>query len=379
MKLRQIFRPGTAALIIALPVIVLDLLFLASPKKEFSENENRYLASFPKITAESISSGDFTAELNHWLSDHFPFRDGFMNLKTQAELLEGRKEINGIFIGRDGYLIEPYQKPEHPEKTIRCLKGFYEALPEAVETRLMLVPTAVWTLTDKLPTHAPVKDEREDAETIVRETGIQAVDCFTALKEAAEETDAQLYYKSDHHWTTYGAYCGYRAYCESAGITPLPLSSWEAETVTEEFLGTIYSKVNDYSMQGDSIVSFSHPEDKLTVLYEDTGKESKSLYDPEYLSKKDKYSYFLSNLHPFIMVTNEAAETERALVVIKDSYANSMVPFLAHHFKKVCIFDTRYYKTGPSYFIKEHPEVTDVLILYNINTLDTDPGIGGIY
>ena len=152
-----------------------------------------------------------------------------------------------------------------------------------------------------------------------------------------------------------------------------------AETVTAEFYGTIYSKVNDYSHKADSITIYTNPADRLTVDYTDTDEITNTLYNLDYVSQKDKYSLFLNNLHTLIEITNETAESDRELVLIKDSYANSMVPFLAHHYKKIYVFDTRYYKQGPSSFIEEHPSVTDVLLLYNMNTLDTDSGIRGIY
>ncbi len=163
------------------------------------------------------------------------------------------------------------------------------------------------------------------------------------------------------------------------GFTPIDLEELEAETAAENFCGTIYSKVNDYSQKGDMITIYRNPADNLTVFYEDTKESFHSLYNLEYAEKKDKYSLFLNNLHSLIEITNENAESERELVLIKDSYANSMVPFLAHHFQKIYVLDTRYYKWGPSTFIKEHQGVTDVLILYNMNTLDTDLGIRAIY
>ena len=153
----------------------------------------------------------------------------------------------------------------------------------------------------------------------------------------------------------------------------------EKEIAADDFCGTIYSKVNDYSQKGDVITIYRNPSDKLTVFYEDTKETTDSLYNLEYSGKKDKYSLFLNNLHPFIEITNENAESDRELALIKDSYANSMVPFLAHHYKKIYVLDTRYYKLGPSSFIKGHEGVTDVLVLYNLNTVDTDLGIRGIY
>ncbi|MDO4961003.1 MAG: DHHW family protein [Eubacteriales bacterium] len=376
----------SGACILAVFIIVLDILFVAFPKKTFSENENRYLQAFPVPSAESIVSGKWMDDINSYLCDHFPFRDSFMTIRTGVEKAEGRSEINGIYICSDGYFIEPYDEPKNTEKTIRIFKSFYESLPENINTELMLVPTAIWTLKDKLPAAAPYRDQQSDAMDIINGTGIPAVDCFAALSEAYENADAassgaqtELYYKTDHHWTTYGAYIGYKAYCEKSGIDAVPLEKWNSTAVSTDFHGTIYSKLNDYTVPGDTIEAYSLGSDDISVVYEDTHEESDSLYNPEYLGQKDKYSYFLDNLHSLITVTNENAGTDRSLVLIKDSYANCMVPFLSHHFKHIYVFDTRSYKLGPSAFIAEHPEVTDVLILYNMNMIDTDLGIGGIY
>ena len=124
---------------------------------------------------------------------------------------------------------------------------------------------------------------------------------------------------------------------------------------------------------------FGHGTGSVSFYNYSTGEITDSLYNLDYVLQKDKYSLFLNNLHTLIEITNENAESDRELVLIKDSYANSMVPFLTHHFQKIYVFDTRYYKQGPSSFIEDHPSVTDVLLLYNMNTLDSDSGIRGIY
>ena len=141
----------------------------------------------------------------------------------------------------------------------------------------------------------------------------------------------------------------------------------------------MYSKAGDYGRKGDAITIYTNPADKLTVEYVDTGETSDSLYNLEYVNEKDKYSLFLDNLHSLIEITNDNAASDRELALVKDSYANSMVPFLVRHYKKIYVFDTRYYKQGVSAFVKEHPTITDVLLLYNMNTLDGDLGIRGVY
>lgn len=359
-------------------ILVLAVWFVLAPKKEFSENENRYLTKMPSFTAKTVFSGEYTESLSDWIADHFPMRDLFMGVKTEVEIVSGRREINRIYIGEDNYLIERYKAPENTERITDTLVKFYDRVKDTgVDVRLMLVPTAVTIYEDKLPAYAPEADQMETAKLLYEATGIPAVDCSEKLLAGAQE--GQIYYRTDHHWTTFGAYLGYTAYCEEEGIETVPLEALEAETVTEEFAGTLYSKVNDYTHMKDAITVYTNPEDRLRVTYEDTGEVSDSLYNFDYLQEKDKYSLFLNNIHPLVEIENETAPSDDVLMLIKDSYANSMVPFLTHHYKKIYVFDTRYYKDGPSSFLEEHGEVTDVLILYNMNTLDGDTGIRGIY
>lgn len=358
-------------------ILSLSACLLIMPKKEFSENENRYLEKMPELSVKTVLGGEYTESLGDWLADHFPMRDFFMGLKTGAEMAGGRREINHIYIAKDDYLIEPYAEPQNTERIVDTLVRFYEKIKgNDVAVSLMLVPTAVTVYSNRLPAYAPSSDQMKTAREIYDATGIPAVDCSEKLLAASEE---QLYYRTDHHWTTAGAYCGYLAYCEEKGISPVPREALDPSTVTDEFAGTLYSKVNDYSHKKDEITIFTNPADELVVTYPDTEEVSDSLYNFDYLSQKDKYSMFLNNIHPLVEIENKKAASDAVLMLIKDSYANSMVPFLAHHYKKIYVFDTRYYKEGPSAFLAEHGEVTDVLLLYNMNTLDNDSGIRGIY
>lgn len=364
--------------LLCIGILSLSVCFLLSPKKDFSENENRYLAKLPSFSARTVLSGEYTESLNDWLADHFPQRDFFVGLKSSVEIASGRREINHIYVAEDDYLIEPYTKPQNTERITDTLVRFYDKLDQPkLNVNLMLIPTAVTIYSDLLPAHAPLSNQMETAYAIYDATGIPAIDCSDYLFDNASK--GQLYYRTDHHWTTLGAYYGYLAYCDEKELTPVPLESLTAQTVAEDFVGTLYSKVNDYSHKKDTITIYTNPEDDITVTYVDTGEVTDSLYNLDYLKEKDKYSLFLNNIHPLIEIENKTAASQDALMLIKDSYANSIVPFLAHHYKKIYVFDTRYYREGPSSFLSEHEEITDVLLLYNMNTLDDDTGIRGIY
>lgn len=412
-RLRRRAEVLTVGIITAF-ILCFSVWCLVAPKQTFSENENRALASWPVYSFDTLKDGSYMSGIQTYLSDHFPLRDPFMTLKTKYEMLTGREEINDIYLAKDGYYIEAYKTPKQQKKIITQFQKLQDAITTGAKenVRVMLVPTAISTYNAKLPGSAPDRGVLRQVDTMneiyTALPNMQKVDVWRALQTAAaqEETDrtrasgdadgAQpvanagdavcdtsaadgLYYHTDHHWTTHGAYVGYQAYCNAAGLSPIPEADFQKTCVTTDFHGTIFSKLHDSTVPGDAITLYEYPANQLTVSYPDTGEVTDTLYNRDYLTQKDKYSMFLSNLHPLVEITNASADSDRQLVLIKDSYANSMVPFLVHHYQKIYVFDTRYYRFGPSSFINEHPEVTDVLLLYNMNTIDTDLGVGGIF
>ena len=412
-RLRRRAEVFTVSLITAF-ILCFSVWCLVAPKQTFSENENRALASWPVYSFTALKDGSYMRGVQTYLSDHFPLRDPFMTLKTKYEMLTGREEINDIYLAKDGYYIEAYKTPKQQKKIITQFQKLQDAITtDAKQTILvMLVPTAISTYNAKLPGSAPDRGVLRQVDTMneiyAALPNMQKVDVWSALQAVAvqEETDrtrasgdadgAQpvadagdvgcdtsaatgLYYHTDHHWTTHGAYIGYQAYCGAAGLSPIPEADFQKTCVTTDFHGTIFSKLHDSTVPGDAITLYEYPANQLTVSYPDTGEVTDTLYNRDYLAQKDKYSMFLNNLHPLVEITNASADSDRQLVLIKDSYANSMVPFLVHHYQKIYVFDTRYYRFGPSSFINEHPEVTDVLLLYNMNTIDSDLGVGGIF
>lgn len=362
---------------IVLSVILLlsaGLLFL--PKKDYSEQENRYLEQFPEFSLETLTDGSFMQDFETYVCDHFPLRDVFMTVRTWYERLTGRNQVNGIYLSDDGYFIEEYETPENTERIISTFTRFEEKITDA-RVAFLLAPTAVTIYSDKLPANVRNADQQAEIDTIYASLSSTKINVTEAL--LAQKNNYPLFYRLDHHWTTYGAYFAYVEYCHSLGLAPYSMDKFTPTIVSTDFQGTIYSKLNDSFAGTDEITVFAQDDINLTVTYHDTGEVTDTLYAPQYLDTKDQYSYFLNNIHPMTEVTNHNADNDNVLVLIKDSYANCMVPFLANHYKTIYIADTRYYKNSISTFINETPEVTDVLVLYNLNTMDDDLGIGGIY
>ena len=354
-------------------ICLLSICSVLTPAKDFSENENRYLAQFPQLSVKSVMSKEYMEELEDYSCDQFVMRDNFMSMYAKYCKITGKTEINHVYLAKDGYLIEKYKQPTHTEEIIERWNRFFEK--SQVRVDVMLVPTAISIYEEKLPTFAKPSMQREVWNTYNSRLNANIINVWNSLQE--EKDKKQLYYKTDHHWTTYGAYVAYRLYCQEKGFSPLEWEELNPQTVSENFRGTCFSKVNDSMSPKDSIERILPENWELIVSYSG-GVTSNSLYAPEYLEQKDKYSYFLNNLNDKIEIHNNNCKNGKTLLVVKDSYANCFVPFLVNHYEDIIVLDTRYYMSGVSNYMKNNP-VSDVLILYNLNTLDEDTGIRGIY
>lgn len=360
------------ALILSLFVLSFSCVFIFSKQQVFSENENRYLQTIPKFTVKSLFEGKYIEKLENYFADQFPLRNGFMSVKTKFDKTIGKKDINNVYMGSDGYLIEKYQNPINSDKIINILNDFYKNM-NYVNINLMLVPTSISINSDKLPKNVEFKTQMKELNYIYNKINFNTINVYDTLLE--QNNYYQMYYRLDHHWTTYGAYYAYVEYAKANNIKYLSINDFEIEEVTKNFNGTLYSKSNDYSRKSDSIYLFIPKKHNYEVEYVFSKKTSDTLYELSYLDKKDKYSLFLNNNHPLIVVTNKNVKNNKEIVVIKDSYANSIIPFLVNHYSKTHIIDPRFYQDNVSDYIKDNKNIKDALILYNMNTVDEDVGI----
>ncbi len=345
---------------ILLAFTVMDLL---REDRLFSETENRILASKPEFSWESLFDGSFSQKYESYVTDQFVGRDKWIRLKTGADILMQKREINGVYLGKDEYLIEQHLPEDYPQELADKRLALLEKLVDRWDAKVMLVPTADNILIDKLPSYAELYDQRALLETVAdRLGGEHYVDVYRALWERQEE---DIYYRTDHHWTTRGAYYGYIAWADAMGEAVDGLSAEDAVTVSEDFLGTLHSKLN-VTVRPDSIQYFPATEENPVELTYDMQKSSDSFYEESYLDTKNQYGYFLDDNHAFIEI-DTGNENGRTLFVIKDSYANCMIPLLARHYEKVYVADLRYMNGRLFPFMESwEPEGgMDVLVLYN--------------
>lgn len=389
--MKKINNNEIIAVILSALVLTFFLFFIALPRKEFSENENRYLAKPPEFTIKNLLEGNYMEGLEALSTDHFPLRDEFIGIKTGFQKLAGMGETEGIYLLKDEkgpYLMEGYKEPVNTQRIGRILGGFRETLEKGGYkggVYLALVPTAVGIYADTLPAAAPDAPGgyRENAGITQENTAakiyeISGFDDIYAKDELSAHKDRDIYFRTDHHWTTEGAYYGTLPFLREAGVEPEELSRWEFLEKVPDFTGTLWSKAGDYSIPGEDIELYHHPGDSIRAYYPDEELWMEGLYNLEYGDKKDKYALFLNGLHPLVEIYNQEAVTDRKLILIKDSYANAALPFLSRYFREIHVFDTRYYRKPVSEYVLERPDFTDVLILYNMNTLDSDQGVRSI-
>ncbi|MDD2434770.1 MAG: DHHW family protein [Bacilli bacterium] len=360
------------AVALSLFVVLSTCLFLFSEKQIFSENENRYFQPFPKLTFNSLKKGEYTAKLQNYVADHFYNRNQFMNIKTNYEKLIGKKDIGGVYLAQDNYLIEKYERPLNSDAIIKSLNNFYHSL-NYINMNLMLVPTSITINQDKLPKLVKPFNQLDHMNYIYRHIKFNTIDVSQTLID--NNQNYQMFYYLDHHWTTYAAYFSYLELMKQNLMEPIPLTDFEIKEVSSDFKGTLYSKSNDYNRNPDKIHLFLYDKYNYQVNYVSSKIIKDSFYEMEHLKKKDKYAAFLDNNHPLIVITNQNIKTNLEIVIIKDSYANNFIPFVANHFKKVHVIDPRFYKLSITDYIKENKNIKDVLFLYNLNTIDSDNGI----
>ncbi|KPV61362.1 hypothetical protein QJ48_00050 [Paenibacillus sp. A3] len=347
---------------------------LCKPSAPFSEAENRSLEQLPKLSLHSLVSGKFTSGFEKYISDQFMARDFWIGVKSDTDQAMGKKESNGVYLGKDGYLIQKFTPPVDGdlEMKVNAVHSLAKAAP-GLRTFVMLVPIAASVLADKLPDYAPAGEELAYLDQVKRslQRDIRFVDVYPALHAQRERS---VYYKTDHHWTTRGAFYAYLELSKRMGLTPKKEEDFTIRQVTDEFYGSLYSKSGFRHVEPDRIELYMPKAGgSCTVEYVEEGRTSDSMYAMDNLGKKDKYTVFFDGNHSFIQITTGLRNGTK-LLVVKDSYANSLIPFLTGHFSEIYVVDPRYYEKDLKALIQER-QIRDVLLLYNANTFFEDPSL----
>ena len=355
-------------------IIIVPLITLISPDAKLSETENRILTQFPRFSIDSVTDGRYMKKMEKYAADQLIGRNFWIHTKTNSDRVIGKNISNGVYLGKDSTLIENFDPlpTEDIDKTKTALNRFVEKHPE-LNHYFMLVPNAISIYQDKLPLGAPVMDQNQYIDSFTSGLNEKTVilDPRPILKE---NTNQLLYYKTDHHWTTLGAWLSFQSVSGAMGITPNP-DAYSVYPVTQSFSGALVSK-SGYSINNTDTIEVYIPkseEDYSVVNYMEEQRKSPSLYASEQLTGKDKYAVFLDGNHPLVTIKTPVNNSKN-LLVIKDSYANAFIPFLTPFYSEIIVIDPRYYYNSIETLIADY-DITDVLYLYNANTFFRDTSL----
>ena len=356
--------------------IFAGLLWLAAgPRSEFSENENRMLQTVPQLRFSNLADGSYMKATESYVCDQFPLRDQFVDLCTRTQLFFRKTELNsdystqpgkaGVYFGENGHLYEPTLPDTEQtfEQNAAALGAFAEK--EGLPFYLLPVPSAAQEQSENLPAYAAPGDQLRNFRSLEKNIGDHGnvINLFPLLnlKNAGD-----VYFKTDHHWNMQGAYLGYQALIRAMRKPCVPLSDYTVRTTAQPFYGTLYSKAVFGGQQADS---FSYPVwsgmDAVTVQI--GANQSKGIYRTEFLDKKDKYSVYLGG-NPAVAIVRNPLSSGGKLLLLKDSFANSMIPYLCRDFSEIHMVDLRYFNQDLSKYISDHG-IREVAAVYSIQQL----------
>lgn len=339
------------------------LIGLLMPDRYYSEREKRTLTQKPKFTVANFISGEFSDELEKYLTDQVPLRDGWVTMKTYMELAIGKRESVGVYICKDKYLMDKftsYSKKQLVANAAALVDLQEKLAAEGISMNTILVPLAAQVLTDKLPAYAPVADYAAILQ-VLTDAGVDTTDVLSALVAHSSEN---IYYRTDHHWTSLGAYY---AYCAWRGIEP-NVDEWTQEVLCDDFYGTTWNKVPLPTVPAEEITAW-YKHINRSVSYNNGQYETDSIYERKYLSGSDQYAVFLNSNQAQTVI--EGSGKSGKLLLIKDSYGNTFSQFPVEDYAEVHVLDLRFFKGDVTEYAKENG-ITDTLVLYGTQSFVKD-------
>ena len=336
-----------------------------SHQRTYSPVEKRELQTRPEISITKVLDGRFQKKYESYLRDQFPGRDHWVSFQTDMELFMGKNEIHNVYIGKNHYLLEHYTKkefdPQQISKNLQALEKFVGKAKQNADVHVMMVPTKSWVLREKLPAFAPHYKEQKFYDALQQK--LEKEDVLISVEPVLDaHKEEEIYYRTDHHWTTLGAWYAYEQYTKAVGgDLQRAQGKKKFRCISKDFYGTTYAKIN-YARQADKIEIYE-PADKLRVVYNMGEKKTKTLYDFSFLKTADQYSVFTGGNQAVLEITG-GIKNGKTLLLIKDSFANSILPFLAEDYEKLVVVDLRQLNVSGDRLL-EMFSPTDILILYN--------------
>ncbi len=363
-------------------------LFVILPDKDYSDTENRALQTFPEFNLETLTDGSFSKEINMYFADQFPFRDAFVSAKALAELSLLKGENNGVLLGDDGVIADRLHSSPLGGESDKHISSFVAPQLEALNT---------FAAAQSIPVHAVIPPRTVDiyadkfsyptdySANLLKELRGVSADVLVPVYDmllSKQTAGEYVYYRTDHHWTTLGAYYSYVEIMKSFGMEKDIISKdkFTAETVSNAFYGTTWCSSGLSFVDPDRMeLWLLGNEQEFTVTVPNafgSAQALSGLYDLSYLETTNKYACFLSTgLYDVIEIKKTSDTARPTLLLPKDSFANCLAPFLAQHFDLVIVnLDGTNLTSVADYINKYSPD--RVLIVWNLDNLISKDTLG---
>lgn len=352
-------------------IYTLSIANIFTPDRTFSDNENRSLTQVPDFSPSNIFSGDFDTQFESWFADQFFQRDRWIEMKASVRKDAGAIENNSVYFGHDGRLISQFTAAD--EKILNNNISYINEFTKdtGLKANIMLVPGAAYGERKFLPMGAWNLDEAQ----MIRKIGKKFPDQnYIDLTDRIGNGN-DYYFHTDHHWNEKGAEAGYEEICRT--VLNKDPQSFTYRKVADDFHGTMYSKSGAFWTKGDPIYEIIPArKNKVTVTY-DGKKKGNSLFVSQNLKKKDKYTYYADGNHAIEDIHTSVRNGKTALIV-KDSYAHILLPYLAQEYSEIRMVDLRYYHQAVSDLIKDKDN-TDLYFIYSLETFCSDTGLAQLF
>ena len=351
-----------------------SLVNIVWPKRTQLELENRKAAQLPAFSVSALLDGSWQSGFARWMQDQFSLRDAAVNTQRAAdEVLFRKAEEGGILLGKDRWMFTKLftvgdATRKQLAKNVQAVSEFAANHPGKVT--FLLAPSASVIYPEELPAGAPMVDENAMLDDIFAKVG-QSADVIDLRGTFTDLKDEYLYFKTDHHWTPDGAYRAYQQFCTLKNLTPFDCNVYTKITVPD-FYGTHYSATRRWNAQADSFSYYDLP-NQMTV-YKVNGEadyepvKTEGLMNLAKLDTRDKYGAFLDGNNGYSVIEGNGTGS---ILVVKDSYANSFIPYLTANYAKIGVVDFRGLAYGLDSTI-EKEGYDQILILYNFQTFISD-------
>lgn len=372
---KNILKKYPTFFVFSILVILFTVIDIINSPNEFSELENRKLSQMPILSLKSYIDTSFSSDYEKYINDQFFLRDNWIDLKSRIEYLLGKRENNDIIFGKENYLFKKFTtfNDEMLENNLNSIITFINNYNKEVD--FFIIPNSYAIYDELTPRYLPLVDQLSLINSINSYLSLKSNDHINTINVAEEllkNKDDYIYYKTDHHWTSYGAYLAYLTYMDYLGLEIVDINNLEKITINN-FLGTYYNRSKYFKADSDFITYYNI----LGLHIEIDGKEKLSLMDLDKFKGSDKYSAFLWGNNGLTKVINENISEERkgsSILIFKDSYANSFIQFLSYNYEIIDIIDLRYFKESIRNFMKDK-DYNEILIMYSFNNLSTDINI----